>query len=46
MRDAIKAFLQSHPYLNTAASAAAGYYGGPAGAEALAKVAAVLGLSG
>ena len=44
MRDKIKTFLQAHPYLNSAASAAAGYYGGPQGAEALAKVAAVLGL--
>ena len=45
MRDAIKSFLQKHPYVNTAASAAAGYYGGPAGVEALAKVAKVLGLA-
>ena len=45
MRDKIKKFLSDHPYINTAASAAAGYYGGPAGAEALAKVAAVLGLA-
>ena len=45
MRDAIKSFLQKHPYLNTAGSAAAGYYGGPQGAEALAKVLAVLGLA-
>ena len=44
MRDKIKAFIVKHPYVATGASMAAGYYGGPAGAEALAKVAAALGL--
>ena len=45
MRNTIKTFLAKHPYFNTAASAAAGYYGGPAGAEAFQKVLAVLGLA-
>lgn len=45
MRDKIKSFIAKHPYVATAASAAAGYYGGPAGVEALAKVAKVLGLA-
>lgn len=45
MRDKIKAFIAKHPYVATAASAAAGYYGGPVGVEALAKVASVLGLA-
>jgi len=44
MREKLKAFIAKHPYVATAASAAAGYYGGPAGAEALHKVAAALGL--
>jgi hypothetical protein len=44
MRDYIKSFIAKHPYVATGAAAAAGYYGGPAGAEALEKVARALGL--
>ena len=46
MRDSIKSFIAKHPYVATVASAAAGYYGGPAGVEALHKVAVMIGLSG
>ena len=44
MRDYIKSFIAKHPYIATGASAAAGYYGGPQGADLLARVAQLFGL--
>jgi hypothetical protein len=45
MRQYIKDFVAKHPYVATGASAAAGYYGGPQGADVLAKIATLFGLA-
>ena len=44
MRDKIKAFIASHPYISTSVAAVVGYYGGPKGLEVLQKAAALFGL--
>ena len=44
MKLKLKDLIAKYPFIATTASAGAGYYGGPACIEALAKVAALLGL--
>ena len=44
MKLKLKDLIAKHPFIATTASAGAGYYGGPAGVDMLAKVAALLGL--
>jgi hypothetical protein len=44
MRSYLKKLIAKHPVIATGASAAAGYYGGPVGVEALSRVASYLGL--
>lgn len=42
----VRDLIAKYPFISMAATAAATYYGGPAGAAALAKIAAAVGLGG